>query len=134
MFKKFFRKKENVDNTPLGVKALVKLQQGNFKEALPLLDEYINMIEGFSNPLTEDDAGFYYYRAITKEQLGDIDGAIIDLEKCNSIASLHQSYLRLGSLQQKQGQSQKSIKNIIKAYELGNQEAEDILRKYNKLF
>jgi tetratricopeptide (TPR) repeat protein len=134
MFKKFFKKQEEPEETPLAVRALATLQQGNYPEALKLLNEYIKMIEGFSKPLTEDDAAFYYNRALAKENLNDIDGAIIDLEKCNSIANLHQSYLRLGSLQQQKGQSDKSIKNIVRAYELGNQEAENILREYTNYF
>src|ERR1039457_7344516 len=100
MFDKIFKKEDEQSKTPLAIKALAALQQENYPVALKLLNEYIKMIEGFSNPLTEDDAVFYYNRALAKENLGDIDGAILDLEKCNSIANLHQSFLRLGSLQQ----------------------------------
>lgn len=134
MFNNFFKKKEEVKETPLAIRALASLQQGNYPVALKLLNEYIKMLEGITQPLTADDGVFYYNRALAKENLGDIDGAINDLEKCNTLAQLHQAYLRLGSLQQKKGKSDKAISNIIKAYELGSQEAEEILRKHTNYF
>ena len=134
MLNNIFGKKNSSKETNIGALALSKLQNGEFEDALPLLNKYINRLESLSEPLTKDDAILYYNRAVTKEQLNDLDGAVMDLERCNAIASLHQSFLKLGSLQQKLGRSEESINNIIIAYKLGNDEAENILRKYTNYF
>lgn len=134
MFDKFFKKKEEPKATPLGLKALATLQQGNYPEALKLFNEYITMIEGFSKPLDSDDGIMYYNRSIAKEALNDKNGAISDLKKCIQLAEIHQAYFRLADLQSQTGEQQESIKNLVRAYELGSSDAEEALRKYTNYF
>ena len=134
MFDKFFKKKEETKETPLAIKALATLQQGNYPEALKLLNEYITMIEGFSKPLDSDDGIMYYNRSIAKEALNDKIGAISDLKKSVKLSEIHQAFFRLADLQSKTGEQEESIKNLVKAYELGNSDAEEALRKYTNYF
>lgn len=134
MFDKLFKKKEEPKETPLAIRAIATLQQGNYPEALKLLNEYIKMIEGFAQPLTSDDAVFYYNRNIAKTQLNDIDGAIEDLKKCVAICDFEPAYFELFRLSHAKGENEKSIKYLIKAYELGNKEAETILRQNTNYF
>ncbi len=134
MFDKFFKKKEETEETPLPLKALATLQQGNYPEALKLFNEYITMIEGFSKPLDSDDGIMYYNRSIAKEALNDKNGAISDLKKSVQLAEIHQAYFRLADLQSQTGDQQESIKNLVRAYELGSSDAEEALRKYTNYF
>lgn len=134
MFDKLFKKKEEPKEIPTAVKALAALQNGNFSEALKYLDEYITMLEGLTQPLTCDDAVFYYNRNIAKTQLNNIDGAIEDLKKCISICDMHQAYFELFRLLHFKGENKNSLNYLVKAYELGNKEAEQILRENTNYF
>jgi tetratricopeptide (TPR) repeat protein len=134
MFDKFFKKKKEVEETPLAIRALATLQQGNYPEALRLLNEYITMLEGLSQPLTDDDGVYYYNRSIAKVGVNDIDGAIEDLNKCVKLAQLHQAYFELFKLHNHKGRDRQSLDALIKAYECGSQEAETILRENTNYF
>lgn len=134
MFNKLFNKKEEPKETPLAVRALATLQQGNYHEALKLLNEYITLIEGFSKPLDADDGMMYYNRSIAKEALDDKSGAKSDLKKAVELAELHQAYFRLADLQSQTGEQQEAINNLIKAYDLGSTDAEEALRTYTNYF
>lgn len=134
MFKNLFKKKEDKDQTPLAIRALAVLQQGDYPKALSLLNEYITMIEGFSKPLDSDDGMMYYNRSIAKEALNDKEGAKSDLKIAVKLANLHQAYFRLADLQSQTGEQQESINNLVKAYELGSTDAEEALRKYTNYF
>ncbi len=130
MFKKIFSKSnDKKKETPLGLKAIIALQDGNYNVALPLLNEYIKMIEGLNIPLTSDDAVFYYNRSIVKDNLNDVDGAIVDLKKCIKICDLHQAYFALFQLLfYKKNEKQEALNFLIKAHEAGSDKAEPILR------
>ncbi|RRJ89725.1 tetratricopeptide repeat protein [Flavobacterium macacae] len=131
MFDDFFKKREEM---PLALRAISALQKGNYQEALKLFDEYILMVENQNLPLNEDDASFYYNRSIAKSQLDDIDGAMEDLVKCLRIAELHQAYLELFNLYRFKQDAQTGTKYLIRAYELGNKEAEKVLRENTNYF
>ena len=135
MFKNFFNKKQEVEETPLAIRAMATLQQGNYSEGLRLFNEYISMIEGLSTPLNADDGVMYYNRSIAKEALNDKFGAINDLKKAVQLGFENdQCYFRLADLQSQTGDQQESIKNLVKAYELGSSDAENALRKYTNYF
>lgn len=131
MFEKFFKKGEEM---PLALRAVTSLQKGNHQEALKLFNEYIHMIENQNIPLTEDDASFYYNRSIAKTQLDNIDGAIDDLLKCVQIAEINQAYLELFRLYRFKQDAQTGIQYLIRSYELGNKEAEHLLKENTNYF
>ncbi|HZX57190.1 MAG TPA: hypothetical protein VFE54_00635 [Mucilaginibacter sp.] len=110
------------------------LQNGRYAEALPYLNEYISMLEGLNQPLTADDAIYYYNRSVAKVGLDDIDGAIEDLNKCVAISKIHQAYFQLFKLHDFKRDSRAALDALIDAYENGNTEAEAILREHTNYF
>jgi tetratricopeptide (TPR) repeat protein len=127
------RNNEGVEETPLAIRAVATLQNGNYPEALNLLNEYITRIEGFGK-LSSDDGVWYYNRSIAKEALLDKNGAIDDLKKCLIVTKLHQAFYRLAILQSQCGENKESLTNLVNAYELGNTDAEIQLREYTNYF
>lgn len=141
MFNKFFKKKE--EKLPIEAQiyllAVSTLQNGEYQKSLELFNKYISeyMNDGGNiadSELAEQNAQIYYNRSIAKEALNDKAGAILDLKKSVQLFEIHQAYFRLADLQSQTGEQQESIKNLVRAYELGSSDAEQALRKYTNYF
>ena len=113
--------------------AISCLQNGEYHKALNLFDELISNHIDESN-LTDQEAQFYYNRAIAKTQLDDVDGAIEDLKKAIKIYDLHQAYYELFRLYHSKNEPQSGLNYLVKAYKLGNKNAEKILRESTNYF
>lgn len=117
-----------------GLIGLELLQKGQTKEALNHLNDYLNDIERSNRELDSDDGIMYYNRALAKTALGDSQGAMEDLKTCIKYTRIHQAYFNLADLQVKKGEQQEGLNNLVKAYELGSEDAENALRKYTNYF
>lgn len=113
--------------------AISALQNSEYQKSLDLFNDLINNHMNKSN-LTDQEAGFYYNRSIAKTQLDDIDGAINDLKTSVKIHELEQAYYELFRLYQFKEEPQKGLTYLIRAYELGNDNAEKILRENTNYF
>ena len=113
--------------------AISALQNNEYRKSLDLFNDLINNHMNKSN-LTDQEAGFYYNRSIAKTQLDDIDGAIDDLKASVKIHELEQAHYELFRLYQFKGEPQKGLTYLIRAYELGNENAEKILRENTNYF
>jgi len=135
-FKKSKSKNENEKlpyEAQLYLLAISALQNGEHQKSLDLFNNLINNHMNKSN-LTDQEAGFYYNRSIAKTQLNDIEGAINDLKTSIKIHELNQAYYELFRLYQFKEEPQKGLTYLIKAYELGNENAEQILRENTNYF
>ncbi len=133
MFSKLFKKKETTLKEK-GDAALKVLSRGEFKEALPLLDEYISIIEKEKSVFTIEDVMFYWNRHVAKMNTNNVDGAITDLLKCTQICNFDSAYFELYRIYLSRKNFEQSLKYLIKAYENGNKEAEVLLRKNTNYF
>jgi tetratricopeptide (TPR) repeat protein len=133
MFRKLFKRKETTLKEK-GDAALRLLEKGNFKEALPLLDEYISIIEKEKSVFSIEDVMFYWNRHVAKMNTNNVDGAITDLIKCTQICNFNSAYFELYRIYLNKGQSEIAKKYLVKAYEFGNKNAEDVLRKHSNYF
>jgi len=104
----------------LVVTGLSLLQNGRYAEALPYLNEYISTLERSNEPLTADDAIYYYNRSIAKVGLDDIDGGIDDLNKCVAISKIHQAYFQLFKLYDFKRNDRAALNALVDAYESGS--------------
>jgi len=113
--------------------AVATLQQGEYEKSLKLFNELIDKYVDLSNPSVQVPS-YYHNRSLAKSHLGNIDGAIEDLNISINISETNESYFELFRLYHHKGEPQNGLKYLIKAYELGNKKAEEILRENTNYF
>lgn len=131
-----FKKKESEKlpyEAQLYLQAISALQNNEYEKSLDLFNDLIKDNINQSD-LTEHEANLYYNRSIAKTQLDDIDGAITDLKTSIKIHELEQAHFELFRLYEFKDEPQNGLTYLIRAYELGNENAEEILRENTNYF